>query len=145
MKIYTIGFTQKSAQEFFELLARNHVTAVLDVRRHATSQLAGFTKQNDLRYFLKTILNADYRHALELAPDEEVLKEYRKTWDWEMYRREYAKVLKAANVPDSLDKQWFVKNNVCLLCTEPKPDGCHRLLLAERLKEAWGDVEITHL
>ena len=36
-------------------------------------------------------------------------------------------------------------HDACLLCSEDKPHHCHRRLVAEYLKDRWGDVEIEHL
>ena len=33
----------------------------------------------------------------------------------------------------------------CLLCSEGQPHQCHRRLVAEYLRERWGDVEVVHL
>ncbi len=52
MNIYTIGFTKKSAKEFFEILKKNEIEQVIDIRLNNTSQLSGFAKKNDLKYFL---------------------------------------------------------------------------------------------
>src|SRR5690606_18925137 len=48
MKVFTIGFTQKSAARFFGLLRQARVTRVIDVRLNNTGQLAGFSKRDDL-------------------------------------------------------------------------------------------------
>lgn len=145
MKLYTIGFTQKTAEEFFTLLAEHGVTCVVDVRVHTGGQLAGFAKEGDLAYFLKTINNCCYVHLLALAPTEEMMRAYRASGDYEAYRSAYNALLDARGVPTSLDRALFENNTCCLLCSEAKPDGCHRKLAAERMREAWGEVEVEHL
>ena len=42
MEIYSIGFTKKSAGEFFGALKTAGIERLLDVRLNNTSQLAGF-------------------------------------------------------------------------------------------------------
>ncbi len=82
MKLYTIGFTKKTAKQFFELLKGNDVECLVDIRLHPDGQLAGFTKKGDLRYFLEELIGCDYRHELRLAPSDEILKTYRKDHNW---------------------------------------------------------------
>lgn len=72
MKIYTVGFTKKSAKEFFNILKRNKIEQIIDIRLNNTSQLAGFTKKNDLKYFLKELCKIDYKHFNFLAPTKEI-------------------------------------------------------------------------
>ena len=87
MKIYTIGYTKKSAEEFFGLLERHGIERVVDVRLKNTSQLAGFTKRDDLEYFLQRVLGADYCHTDFLAPTPDLLKAYRESGgDWNCTR-----------------------------------------------------------
>jgi uncharacterized protein (DUF488 family) len=59
IKLYTIGFTQKTAQKSFETLLNAGVTRIIDTRLNNISQLAGFTKRNDLEYFLLKIFSID--------------------------------------------------------------------------------------
>ena len=75
--LYTIGFTKKSAEDFFELLKKHHVKNIIDVRISNSSQLAGFAKGNDLIYFLKQICGIGYRHIVDFAPTKELLGDYR--------------------------------------------------------------------
>jgi len=86
MKLFTIGFTKKSAQQFFENLRASGARRVVDVRLNNVSQLAGFAKKNDLAYFLKIICDMDYLHLPELAPTQEMLDQYKKFGgDWATY------------------------------------------------------------
>src|SRR5262245_44090398 len=78
IKLFTIGFTQKSAREFFAALKEAGVKRVVDVRLNNNSQLAGFSKKEDLPYFLKKIGNIDYIHAPDLAPTQEILDAFKK-------------------------------------------------------------------
>jgi len=145
MKIFTIGFTKKTAQTFFELLKRNNIECVVDIRLHPDGQLAGFTKKEDLRYFLKELINCDYRHIERLAPTAEILKAYREDKNWEKYEISFLSLLKERSIPKTLDRTLFEDKTCCLLCSEPTPEKCHRRLVAETLTKEWKDVEITHL
>jgi uncharacterized protein (DUF488 family) len=144
MKIYTIGFTKKSAETFFTRLQNAGVRRVVDVRLNNVSQLAGFAKKDDLRYFAKTICNADYTHLLELAPTAEILDPYKKAknGDWALYERQFFDLMRARQIEQTSRD---ILENACLLCSEEKPDYCHRRLVAEYLQEHWGDVQIEHL
>lgn len=144
-KIYTIGFAQKSAEEFFGRLKQHHIRQLVDVRLHNTSQLAGFSKKGDLAYFLKEILGAQYLHEPMLAPTETLLRSYQKgKIGWEEYEQGFLELMNQRRVEQRIMKELFAKPTV-LLCSEPLADKCHRRLVAEYLAEKWGSVEIVHL
>ena len=143
-KVYTIGFTKKSASVFFGLLKESGAKRVVDVRLNNVSQLAGFAKKGDLEYFLRQICRMDYVHMPDLAPTKEMLDTYRKEHrDWQTYEREFLALMDARRVAKRGIKRIIA--NACLLCSEDTPDHCHRRLVAEYLRRHWGDVEITHL
>ena len=143
-KIYTIGFTKKSASEFFGTLKESGAKRLVDVRLNNVSQLAGFAKRDDLEYFLRQICRMDYVHMPSLAPTKEMLDAYRKEHrDWQTYEREFLALMDARRVAKLGIKR--IMSNACLLCSEDTPDHCHRRLVAEYLRRHWGDVEITHL
>tara|TARA_B100000424_G_scaffold152730_1_gene116619 strand:- start:665 stop:1096 length:432 start_codon:yes stop_codon:yes gene_type:complete len=143
MKLFTIGFTKTSAQNFFERLKNAKVRRIIDVRKNNISQLAGFAKEKDLKYFSKEIGNIDYFHNLELAPTKELIDGYRKKEiDWKEYESVFNALLKERKVED-LDPKLF--KNACLLCSEDVPHQCHRRLVAEYLKKFWKNLEIIHL
>ena len=144
MKVYTIGFTKKPASDFFELLRDSGAKRLVDVRLNNVSQLAGFAKKNDLEYFLKKICRINYVHMPELAPTSEMLDAYRKGHrDWESYEREFLALMDERRISKKGIKRTIA--NACLLCSEDKPEHCHRRLVAEYLQRNWGDVEIIHL
>lgn len=144
MRILTIGFTKKSAQQFFDLLATAGAKRVVDVRLNNVSQLAGFAKKNDLAYFLSQICHMEYQHVPELAPTKEMLDEYKK-WggSWDNYEQEFLDLMAERRIEEKLKPTML--DNACLLCSEDKPHYCHRRIVAEYLKDHWGDVEIEHL
>lgn len=145
MKIYTIGFTKKTAKQFFELLQKNGVECLIDIRLHPDGQLAGFSKKEDLRYFLKELFGCDYYYIEQLAPSDEVLKTYRSDNDWGKYQASFLALMKERGIPETLDRIIFEEKVCCLLCSEPTPEKCHRRLVAELLVENWKDVTIIHL
>jgi uncharacterized protein (DUF488 family) len=144
IRLFTIGFTKKSAERFFTTLADAGVKRVIDVRLNNNSQLSGFSKCDDLAYFLKAIAGIDYLHTLELAPTVELLGRYRAgEQDWPAYERDFRKLIAARKIEKTIPKD--VLDSGCLLCSEDKPHHCHRRLIAEYLRDKWGRVEITHL
>ena len=148
MKFYTIGFTQKSAETFFGLLEKAQVTLLLDTRLNNVSQLAGFTKARDLKYFLKRILNAKYLHSIECAPTKDILDNYKKgKISWVEYEKKYNALLEERNIKELFPKKVDIeKETVCILCSEDTPENCHRRLLAEYLKKHLNaKIEIVHL
>src|ERR1035437_7550994 len=145
MEIYSIGFTQKSAGEFFDTLKANGIERLLDVRLNNTSQLAGFAKQADLAYFLRQICGAAYEHEPLLAPTQEILDAYKKRkGDWTAYEREFLALMHEREVETNIDRAQFAQPTV-LLCSELTAEHCHRRLVLEYLAEKWGGITIHHL
>lgn len=144
MKLFTIGFTRKSAEHFFTVLSKAGVRRVVDIRLNNVSQLAGFAKRDDLRFFLKAICGIDYLHRPDLAPSKELLDAYRKSGgDWSAYQSGFLKLIREREIEKRISKELIA--NGCLLCSEEAPDHCHRRLVAEYLAEKWGNLEISHL
>ncbi len=134
--IYTIGFSGKSAEQFFALLDQHNVQRILDVRLWNSSQLAGFTKTGDLQFFLQAILDADYLHLPILAPTKQLLDGYKKKQiSWDDYESMYLQILSERNIETALDPELFA--DACLLCSEAVALKCHRRLVAEYLQSKW--------
>ena len=145
-KIFTIGFTKKSAERFFTLLEDNNIWCVIDVRFNNMRQLAGFTKYPDIKYFLNRIANIDYVHDKNLAPSPEILTAYRnKQIDWAGYVDAFNKLMKSRNIINYVTEHYGSFADCCLMCSEEKPDFCHRRILAELLSEQVEELEIIHL
>ncbi len=144
MRLYTIGFTKKTAEQFFTTLSTAKVKTLIDVRLNNVSQLAGFSKRLDLEYFLRVICGIGYVHLSELAPTQEILDAYRKgRHDWTNYEAQFLELLKKRRVAQKLDRKIF--DRACLLCSEETADQCHRRLAAEHLQKKWGGIEVVHL
>lgn len=144
MKLFTIGFTKKSAETFFTRLKEAGVKRLIDVRLNNVSQLAGFTKKEDLRFFAKAICNIEYVHMPTLAPTQDMLDAYKKQkGDWSTYERQFLDLMRSRRVEETTPAETL--DGACLLCSEEKPHHCHRRLVAEYLKEKWGTVEIQHI
>lgn len=146
MQLFTIGFTKKSAEEFFRLIMENEIDILVDVRLNNQSQLAGFTKGKDLEYFLQKICHCKYEHNLLFAPTKEILREYRdKKITWEDYVVQYNNLITERNMVGVFCEKYSMYNKILLLCSEQTEKFCHRRLLAEKLKEACDNLTIIHL
>lgn len=143
--LYTIGFTQKTAEQFFGLLRHNGITTLVDTRIHPDSQLSGFAKGRDLPFLMRELCQAEYLSMPAMAPEEALLKQYRQDADWTQYERIFSQLLHDRDLIRQLDRTWWGAHRACLLCSEHQPDQCHRRLVAEYLKGHWPEVEITHL
>lgn len=144
-QIYTIGFTKKDAKAFFGLLQKADIHRLIDVRINNRSQLAGFAKRDDLKFFLDALLDAEYEHREELAPTKELLNLWRDdSIEWEEYERRFRQLLSNREIEENLDPSLF-DDPAVLLCSEHQPDLCHRRLIIEYLDEEWGDVAGIHL
>jgi uncharacterized protein (DUF488 family) len=145
-KLYTIGFTQKSAEEFFGLLRNNGVQRLVDIRLKPSGQLSGFAKQEDLPYFLKHLADGcEYIHMPKLAPSIEIMSDYREDKDWKRYEERFEALMDERNIPDTINPGIFEEVSCCLLCSEATAEKCHRRLVAERMRRRWPQVEIIHL
>jgi uncharacterized protein (DUF488 family) len=144
INLFTIGFTQKSAQKFFETLQEAGVKQVVDTRLNNVSQLAGFAKRADLEYFLKSIGGISYVHILDLAPTQDILDEYKKNkGDWAVYEQKFLQLIASRQIEKKISPSQL--DSACLLCSEAKPHHCHRRLVAEYLNGKWGSINICHL
>lgn len=144
INLYTIGFTKKTAQQFFETLVNSGVKRVVDTRLNNVSQLAGFAKRKDLEYFLKSIGNIEYVHILDMAPTKDILDEYKKNkGDWETYEQKFLQLISDRKIEKQVSQQFL--SDSCLLCSEAKPHHCHRRLVAEYLSDKLDNISIHHL
>jgi uncharacterized protein (DUF488 family) len=144
MKVFTIGFTKKSAEEFFGALKSSGAARLVDVRLNNISQLAGFAKKDDLEFFLRKLCGMEYEHRLELAPTQELLDQYRKEkLPGKEFDARFRKLIASRKVEKTIPRASI--DNAVLLCSEADPAFCHRRVAAEYLRDKWGNLDITHL
>jgi len=145
MKTFTIGFTQKSAQKFFSLIHENQVKTLIDVRLNNISQLAGFAKRDDLKFFLKELCDTEYQHLPELAPTKQMLDDYKKKRiKWEVYAENFLDLMAQRHIERSIKPALLDRG--CLLCSEHKPHFCHRRLVVEYINRTTSlNLEVIHL
>lgn len=144
INVFTIGFTKKSAEAFFSKLVKAGVKRVIDIRLNNTSQLAGYTKKDDLRYFLSAIGGIEYLHRPDFAPTKEILDAYKKNkGNWPTYEEQFNALISKRKIEEKLAPDLL--GQACLLCSEEKPVKCHRRLVAEYLQKKWRNVDIHHI
>lgn len=144
IEIFTIGFTKTTANHFFDRLRRSGARRLIDVRLNNVSQLAGFAKRDDLKYFASELCGMSYVHEPDLAPTKDILDDFkkRKEMPWSEYESRFTDLMTSRGI-ESMPEEKF--DGGCLLCSEDKPHHCHRRLVAEYLQNKWGHVKITHL
>ncbi len=143
MKIFTIGFTKTTAENFFDRIKKSGTRKIIDVRLNNVSQLAGFAKRDDLKYFSSKICGVGYQHSPKLAPTKDILDTYKKQkGSWTEYEEKFLDLMAKRRIED-VDRRSL--DGACLLCSEDTPHHCHRRLVAEYLKTNWGDIDIVHL
>jgi uncharacterized protein (DUF488 family) len=145
MDIYTIGFTKKTAAEFFDTLRQAGIKRLIDVRLNNVSQLAGFSKRDDLAFFLRELCGVEYVHEPLLAPTQNLLDAFKKRkGSWAEYERRFLGLMADRKIEEKLGRDLFAGPAV-LLCSEPTADCCHRRLVLEHLQGKWGDIRPVHL
>ncbi|AIF98886.1 DUF488 domain-containing protein [Alteromonas australica] len=145
MNIYTIGFTKKNASTFFGFIKQSDVKTLIDVRLNNVSQLAGFAKRDDLKFFLKELCGTDYVHLPELAPTKDILNAYKKgDMPWEAYEDKFLNLMGQRNIEKSIKPALL--DHGCLLCSEHEPHLCHRRLVVDYLNQYSDlDLKVKHL
>ncbi len=144
MKLFTIGFTKKSAEEFFTHLQNAGVRRIVDVRLNNTSQIAGFAKARNLKYFLNAIAGIDYVHIPDFAPTQDIIDDFKKRkGSWAEYETKFRDLMANRRIAETAAT--LLRKNDCLLCSEHTPEHCHRRLVAEHLQEQLGNIEVIHL
>ena len=143
--LFTIGTSKKSLRRFIELLREAEVDAVIDTRRNNTSQLAGFSKKEDLAFLLREGFRIGYEHRPELAPTEPLLAAFLKSKDWERYSMGFLDEMEAGGMREILADRLSRYRRPCLLCACDSEQRCHRRLLTEALQEARPGLEVRHL
>ena len=143
--LYTIGTQGRSLSNFITTLREAGVDAVTDIRLRNTSQLAGYTKRDDLAFLLREGFGLAYEHRPELAPTPEILDAYRQDKDWAAYERGFIPVLSERRAEAVGEEILACYRAPCLLCQEAKPAKCHRRLVAEYWESHLPDLTIVHL
>jgi len=147
MRLYNIGYAHKSAKQFFEEIKEHKIEIVVDIRLGNTSQLAGFTKKDDLAYFLDEICGCDYEHRPDLAPTKDLIDGYKsKTVTREEFGRRYCEIIRDrdSGVLGFADK-YRGYERICLLCSGADITSCHQQLLSSMLAEQVPSIAIVNV
>lgn len=145
--IYTIGFTQKTAENFFTLLKKHNIDLLIDVRLNNTSQLSGFTKFPDIQYFANELCKIEYIHDKKFSPTRELLTKYKKKEiNWEEYEFQFSKHMEERNIKAHIKTNYYFykQKNICILCSESSPERCHRRLVGNYFSETF-NIDIINL
>ncbi len=146
MVIYTIGFTKKSAREFFESICTKDIQLLIDIRLNNTSQLSGFSKGNDLEYFLEKICSVKYQHDLLFSPTKAILDDFKSgKIDWLQYEKYFTTLMQERNAISHFIERYSTYQTICLLCSERTAKLCHRRLVAEMLEKSLEGTIIKHI
>lgn len=145
MKLYTIGVSKKSAEDFFSVLEKAEIDKLIDIRLNNKSQLLGFSKGKDLRYFCNKCFKIEYEHIPLFAPSKEILNNYKKDKDWDLYKKKFIHLLNSRPIIDKFKKVAGNFENICFLCSEPKTDKCHRRLISEYISNKISGILVFHL
>jgi len=145
MDTFTIGFTRKTAEQFFGLLASHGVKKVLDVRLNNVSQLSAFAKKNDLQFFLKELCGVEYETIPDWIPTKQMLQAYKnKDISWQDYELRFLDLMQKRQIERLVDLD-LLKGG-CLLCSEHEPHFCHRRLVLDYLqKNGYPALNVVHL
>jgi len=142
--LFTIGFTQRGAKDFFTTLKQHGVRTLIDVRLNNVSQMAGFTKRSDLCYFLENLCDCKYIHRITWAPTQELLDAYRsKAVEWNKYESIFKDILHVRKIETETNVDEL--SHSCLLCSEYDANTCHRRLVAEYLQTKFPSIKIVNL
>lgn len=143
--VYTIGYERRPLSQLIGALRAAGVDAVIDIRLRNTSQLAGYTKRDDLAFLLQEGFGIAYEHHPELAPTDDILDAYRRDEDWEVYQARFRPLLADRQAEQTGHDILARYRTVCLLCSEPTADRCHRRLVADYWAEQIPSLRVVHL
>lgn len=139
INLFNIGFTQKTAEEFFGILKKNKIECLVDIRLNPSGQLSRFAFEKDLPFFLdKLVDGCKYVHRVDLAPPKELLKEVRTkgsamSKDYKLFEKEFNLYLEKESKIGNFVEQFKKYQNVVLLCSEHTTEKCHRRLVSDML------------
>lgn len=139
ISLYNIGFTQKTAEEFFEKLKAKRIDCLVDIRLNPNGQLSRFAFEKDLPYFLEKLVDGcKYVHRIDLAPKKELLKEVRDkdnpmSRNYKLFEIAFNRQLENYSNIRNFVNQFGKYERVVLLCSEPTIEKCHRRLVSDML------------
>jgi uncharacterized protein (DUF488 family) len=146
MILYDIRYAQKPAKRFFEEIKEHKMEIVIDIRLGNTSQLAGFTKKDDLAYFLEEICGCDYEHRPDLAPTKEMIDGYKsKSVTREEFECRYCEIVRDRGAVSGFADKYGEYGRVGLLCSGAGINSCHQKLLSDMLAEQIPSLTVVNV
>lgn len=139
-RVLALGYEKRDLDEVLDILDRNDVTLVADVRQNAVSRKPGFSKKR----FSYALNGADigYLHLPDLGCTRTMRAAKREgSVDRTEYVAAYREHLRTHE--DAYDHLVRLAGDerVAVLCMERRIDDCHRQVIVERLRSDGFDVE----
>ena len=140
MKLYSVGHSNQSLEEFLSLLQHHNVNCIVDVRSVPASKYAPQFNEENLKYFLKS-------NGIQYLPfcDEFGARRTDCIDDYGQVNFEMAVTTPlfqqgAERLKKGLEKGF----NIALMCSEADPLECHRFSLVSRYFHNHG-IEVYHI
>lgn len=128
MKFYTIGYGGRTPEDFINLLKRNGIALVVDVRlRPDRASMGVYAKAKTADKGLEALLNKNGIAYVSLIELGNLFLEFD---DWQERYRQFLE--KSGELV--LERLQSVENHpLCLMCAEKTVNECHRRQIAEYL------------
>jgi uncharacterized protein (DUF488 family) len=140
--IFTIGYEGKDIDAFLNILLKNEINLLIDVRKNPFSMNFSFTKKKLMNYLEKT--GIEYLHTPELGIEGELRENLSTINDYHNLFKQY----EATTLKDNFESVMRIvklseQKKVALMCFEANKNMCHRGVIAKNIEEQHGVV--THL
>lgn len=136
MTVFTIGYEGLDIDAFMSLLTEHNIDTVVDIRQLPLSRKRGFSKKA-----LSSVLNLsglEYVHMVDLGCPKAVRDRYRKDGSWRHYTDGFLKHLKTQEAAIAELSELASSSNCALLCYEADFNFCHRLMVANAVRDYCG-------
>lgn len=140
--VYTIGYSGFEIKDFIQILKKNKISVVIDVRSSPYSQYYSDYNKKNLEARLKTF-NIHYRnYALEFGARQEKKEYYTEKGylDFELFSKSKNFLKGIEKLKNAMNKNY----RFILMCAEKNPITCHRAILVSRVFFEQG-YEIKHI
>ena len=146
-KIWTIGHSTRSLEEFISLLQSNNIKNVADVRHYPGSKrYPQFNKTELNEVLIKS--NIHYVHIVELGGRRKATIDSKNTaWRHPAFRG-YADYMETTDFKDGIGmlEELGLKSPTAFMCSEAVWWSCHRSMVADYLKvKGWKVLHIMGL
>jgi len=134
-ELFTIGYEGRSIEEFLNLLIKNNVRLLCDVRKNPVSMKFGFSK-NQLSGALEK-LHIEYRHFPQLGIISSKREKLDSIESYEKLFKNYEKneLTQKTEYLDLIYQLLVTKNRIAITCFEKSPEFCHRGIIAKAMSK----------